>query len=210
VIVHARHVPRAVRLRRNRRRRDQPARRRAANEPDAADDDRYGAAVLVTVRELTIDDDLPAFGRMVLASYTALPGRPHDPEYDAELLDVTGRVGKGVVLGAFDGDQPLGCVTYVNDPSSPHAERLDDDEASFRMLAVDVAAQGRRIGETLTISCIDRARAAQRAAVFICSGDWMTTAHRLYGRLGFVRQPERDWQVERADVRLLGFRLDLS
>ncbi len=178
--------------------------------PASSGVDRYGAVVLVTVRELTNDDDLAIFGRMVLAAYAALPGHPHDPGYDAELVEVAGRVEAGVVLGAFGGEAPLGCVTYVNDPSSPHAERLHDDEASFRMLAVDVAAQGHRIGEALVTSCIGRARAAGRAAMFIYSGEWMTTAHRLYARLGFVRQPERDWLVPDVGVQLLGFRIDVT
>jgi ribosomal protein S18 acetylase RimI-like enzyme len=163
--------------------------------------------VRLTVRSLTSDDELAVFGRIVVAAYRALPGHPHDPGYDAELLDVPARLATDVVLGAFGGDAPLGCVTYVNDPSSPHAEGLHDDEASFRMLAVDTAAQGHRVGDALVTACLDRARAAQRAAVFIHSGVWMTAAHRLYGRLGFAREPSRDWQLPEVGVQLLGFRL---
>jgi len=36
----------------------------------------------------------------------------------------------------------------------------------------------------------------------------MTAAHRLYGRLGFVRAPELDWEPVPGIV-LLGFRLPL-
>jgi hypothetical protein len=33
----------------------------------------------IEIRPLTGDDDLDAFGRIVLASYTALPDAPHEP-----------------------------------------------------------------------------------------------------------------------------------
>lgn len=167
----------------------------------------------LTIRPLNHDDDLCGFGQMLLASYVALPGYPPDESYDAELIDVAHRVDTDVVFGAFDGATPLGCVTYVNDPSSPHAELLADDEASFRMLAVDIAAQGRGVGDALATACIDRARRAGRAALFIYSGTWMTAAHRLYGRLGFVRVPDRDRLVPVAPdvhVGLLGFRRALD
>jgi GNAT superfamily N-acetyltransferase len=164
----------------------------------------------LTIRPLTPEDDLPAFGRIVLASYTALDGHPADPEYDAELVDVAGRVARARVIGALDGARPLGCVTYVVDAASPFAEHLGPDEASFRMLGVDAAAQGRGVGAALVEACVDEARSAGRRAVFIHSGAWMAAAHRLYGRLGFRRVPGRDWVVAEVGVSLLGFERELS
>jgi ribosomal protein S18 acetylase RimI-like enzyme len=84
------------------------------------------------------------------------------------------------------------------------AEHLGDGEASFRMLAVDVTAQGQGVGEALVTACIDRASAGGRA-LFIHSGTWMTAAHRLYGRLGFARVPERDWEIVDGGFTLLAF-----
>lgn len=40
--------------------------------------------------------------------------------------------------------------------------------------------------------------------VVISSAEWMTTAHRMYRRLGFTRVPERDWWP-RPDVHLLAY-----
>jgi ribosomal protein S18 acetylase RimI-like enzyme len=164
----------------------------------------------VTVRRLRPNDDLDAFGQIVVASYLALPFSPQDPGYEEELADVHGRVRDGVVFGAFDGDEPRGCVTFVGDTTSPYAEGLHDGEASFRMLAVSTAAQGRGIGEALVVRCLDEARAAGRSAVFIHTGEWMTTAHRLYRRLGFVPVPERDWVLTDLGFALLGYRIDLT
>lgn len=163
----------------------------------------------LTIRRLAPDDDLDRFGEIVLAAYHALPGHPPDAEYDAELVDVARRVSTDVVLAAFEDTTPVGCVTYVNDASSPHAEGLRDGEASFRMLAVDVAARGHGVGAALTNACLYRARTAGRSAVFIHSGEWMPAAHRLYTQLGFTAVPERDWVLPGLAVTLLAFRIDL-
>jgi ribosomal protein S18 acetylase RimI-like enzyme len=164
--------------------------------------------VAPTIRCLTSDDDLEAFGRLVVGAYDALPDHPADPGYHDELADVAGRVRDAVVIGAFDDTTPLGCVTYVSDARNPYAERLRDGEASFRMLAVSPAAQGRGIGEALVQACLERARSEGRSAVFVYTGPWMPTAHRLYRRLGFVPVPERDWDVPEL-FTLLGYRCAL-
>jgi ribosomal protein S18 acetylase RimI-like enzyme len=161
------------------------------------------------IRRLTTRDDLDAFGRIVLASYVALPGMPREPDYEAELVDVAGRVRDGVVLGAFVGATPAGCVSFVADATSPHAEGLLPGESSFRMLAVDGAAQGRGIGEALVRRCLDDAAAIGSSAVFIHSGTWMHAAHRLYRRLGFEFVPERDWVIDDPVIHLLGVRKTL-
>lgn len=160
------------------------------------------------VRTLTKDDDLDAFGRIVLESYLALPDMPREPGYEEELADVAARVRGGVVFGAFLDEAPAGCVTFVADASSRHAENLQPGESSFRMLAVDTAAQGRGIGEALTRRCLDEAVEIGSDAVFIYSGSWMHTAHRLYLRLGFEFVPERDWRFD-PGIHLLAMRRPL-
>jgi ribosomal protein S18 acetylase RimI-like enzyme len=114
------------------------------------------------------------------------------------------------VFGAFDGDRPVGCVTFVRDRTSPYAEDLEPGESSFRMLAVDAETRGRGLGERLVLRCIDEARAVGSDAVFIHSGTWMPAAHRLYDRLGFTRQPHRDWTLDDPPITLLGFRVPIS
>ena len=156
------------------------------------------------IRPLTADDDLEAFGRLVVESYEALPGQPAHPGYRDELRDVATRVEQAVVLGALEGSTPLGCVTYVEDEHSPHAEGLRPGESTFRMLAVDPTAQGHGVGEALVRACLGRATAAGRSAVFIYTGSWMLAAQRLYRRLGFVAVPDRDWEIP-AYATLLGY-----
>ncbi len=145
------------------------------------------------LRDLTTADDLDAFGRIVVGSYLALPGTSLSEEYVAELADVATRVREGRVIGAFLDGVPAGCVTFVEDASSPFAESLLPGESSFRMLAVDESAQGRGVGEALAGRCLDEAVRAGSSAVFILSATWMHAAHRLYERLGFEFVPDRDW-----------------
>jgi ribosomal protein S18 acetylase RimI-like enzyme len=68
-----------------------------------------------------------------------------------------------------------------------------EEEAAFRMLVVDPAVQGQGVGELLVSTCLERARAAGKRRMVISTDPRMTTAHRLYERLGFTRLPERDW-----------------
>jgi GNAT superfamily N-acetyltransferase len=76
------------------------------------------------------------------------------------------------------------------------------------MLAVDPAAQGRGVGPRLVAECLQRARAAGCRRMVIGSTEWMTTAHRIYGRIGFRRVPDLDQQW--GDIRGLCFVLDLG
>ena len=76
------------------------------------------------------------------------------------------------------------------------------------MLAVARAARRRGVAEALVARCVDRSRELGHDAVVICSMREMSTAHRLYERLGFRRLPERDWSPV-PGIELLGFMLPL-
>jgi predicted N-acetyltransferase YhbS len=156
-------------------------------------------------------DEYEILGRLTEVAYTSVDGYEAEPEYLVQLRDIAGRAEAAAtaVLVAVDGGRVVGGVTYVADPSSPMAEHDEANVAGIRMLAVDPGAQGRGIGEALTRACLDRARAEGRTAVVLHSTPWMHTAHRLYGRLGFERDPALDWEPV-PGLTLLGYRLDLD
>ena len=149
----------------------------------------------IKIREATADD-FEAVARLTVAAYRALPVWVGD-DYAVALADVAGRVAAGAtILVAEDGDgRPVGSVTLVL-PPSPFFEWVAgvDGDCGFRMLAVDPEAQGRGIGPALVDECLRRSRAAGRSRMLIGSTPWMTTAHRIYERLGFVRRPDIDQQ----------------
>jgi len=147
-------------------------------------------------------------GRLTVEAYRSLDGGGDLGGYAAELADVARRAAVADVLVAVDGATLLGGVTFVPGPDNPYAEELGPGEVGIRMLAVTPSAQGRGIGRALSVACIERARAAGANGVALHSTPWMTTAHRLYESLGFVRAPERDLRVS-ADLVLLSFVLAL-
>ena len=165
------------------------------------------------IRTLSADEKelCDSLGEFVRLAYTSLPGHVPEPEYEAELADVAARAAmpETEVLAAFDScGCPLGCVTYVAGAGSPMLEHDEPDAASFRMLGVDPGAQGQGVGHALVLACIERAMAAHRGAVVLHTTVWMHGAHRLYARLGFVRDEAKDWEPV-PGIRLIGYRLDL-
>ena len=163
---------------------------------------------MITVREARPDEYVRA-GELTVVAYASLPGDHLADGYDVQLRDAARRATEAVLLVAVDDAGMIGCVTYVPGAEYAWAEGLGDDEAGIRMLAVDPAAQSRGAGEALVRACIERARAAGKRAVFLHSTGEMVAAHRLYGRLGFIRVPDRNWRPT-ATLQLYAFRLDLG
>jgi predicted N-acetyltransferase YhbS len=164
----------------------------------------------VTIRPVE-PSEYEELGALTFDAYTSLDGHVHEPEYEAELADVRTRAEapSTIVLVAVDGDgRVVGGVTHVTDHRSPFAEGVPEDASAIRMLAVGRAAQGRGTGEALVRACIQRAQGDGKAAVVLHTTPWMKSAHRLYDRLGFRRDPDRDWMPS-PDVPLLAYRLDL-
>ena len=101
----------------------------------------------------------------------------------------------------------LGTVTFVPD-GGPLGEIAGPGEAEFRMLAVDPAAHGRGVGTALLQRVLDDSRGRAAAGVVCSSLPEMRAAHRIYRRLGFRREPDRDWSPV-PGVDLLAFAIAL-
>jgi ribosomal protein S18 acetylase RimI-like enzyme len=155
------------------------------------------------------------------------PSRPEEPRAAGELVrlayrtegwaldgygdllaDTATRAAHAEIVVAVEAGTVLGCVTFVL-PGSPYAELSRPGEAEFRMLGVDPGARGRGIGEALVGWCLDRARSLGARRMVLSSDVRMTGAHRLYHRLGFVREPDLDWSPH-PGIDLMAFARDLG
>ena len=144
--------------------------------------------------------EFAAIGDLCVAAYASFVHG--DKGYVNELRDVAKRAVAAEVLVT---DDLSGTVTFVP-AGGPLAEISTPEESEFRMLAVDPAARGRGVGSELMRHILEASKDAGKTGIVCSSLAQMTTAHRIYERLGFTRAPERDWSPT-AGVDLLAFEL---
>jgi GNAT superfamily N-acetyltransferase len=148
-------------------------------------------AIAVRVRPMR-PQDAAEVGRLTLASYDTygfIGGA-----YREELGDPLQRLGgaAAVLVAELDG-RVVGTVTYVLPGDAQWEGRSEPEgDCGFRVLAVDPSAEGNGVGRHLVEHCLERARADGRHRLVITTMEWMTRAHVLYDRLGFVRRPDLD------------------
>ncbi|MCW2600596.1 MAG: family N-acetyltransferase [Frankiales bacterium] len=153
-----------------------------------------------------LPSEYAAIGELTATTY--LDEGYGDDDYAVILRDVAARAAQATVLVALLDGRLAGTVTVAT-AGGPFAEQAEPGEAVVRMLVTDPAARGRGVGTALMQSCLDAARAAGCSVVRLSTQASMTSAHRVYERLGFTRTPARDWNPV-PDLRLLTYALPLS
>lgn len=137
-------------------------------------------------------DEIRAAADVIRRGYHALDGYRAGDEYDDVITGVADRAADTDVLVAVRDGQVLACLTYVRDHDQAHAEHDDPGAASFRYFAVDPDVQGGGVGQAMVEWVLARARADGKERVRIHTLVMMTSAMRLYERLGFERDPRHD------------------
>ena len=140
---------------------------------------------------LATHDDFVRVGELTVAAYAPHTDGPTD-FYIERLRDVASRAREAEVWVAEIDGQVAGAVTRTP-LGSPWREIARDDEAEFRMLAVDPDFQGRGVARSLVAHLISLARENGDRAIVMSSEAGMAKAHSLYDSLGFRRTPDRDW-----------------
>ena len=125
--------------------------------------------------------------------------------YVPELRNAKARAEHAILLMMADGDDgqgaAVGTITVV--PSgSPFSEFNNEGVSELRMLAVSPLARGRGIGEELALFGLATATAQGATRVAISTMESMNAAHRLYEKLGFVREPELDWVAHASHIKI--------
>lgn len=159
----------------------------------------------VPIREATTDDHA-AISDILRVGYAGFePGTP----YLREVLDPSRWATRAsATLVAADRGAVVGVVAFALTDSSLHEPVVPPmGDASFRFLSVAERARGRGVGRALVEACIERARRAGGRRLAIFSMDFMTDAHRLYGRMGFRRRPDLDVRFPGGDGLALTYDL---
>jgi ribosomal protein S18 acetylase RimI-like enzyme len=156
-----------------------------------------------------LPEDLDAVGEVTVAAYAEFSDDDTD-DYVHHLLDAAARHREAELWVATpdDSEEILGTVT-ITPAGSPWREIARDGEGEFRMLAVAPAARGAGVGASLVALVVDRFRREGVSAVVMSTLPRMRTAHRIYERAGFTREPSRDWSPV-PGVDLVAYRLDLE
>ncbi len=150
-------------------------------------------------------EELVEVGRLTAEVYVGDGFLDASDSYIDQLADTARRAREAEIWVAVEGGKLLGSVTFTA-AGTPFREIAHADEGEFRMLAVNPAARGKGVGQALVELCLRRSRELGYAGVRMSSMDRMTSAHRVYERLGFVRSPEDDWSPA-PGVRLLAYAL---
>jgi ribosomal protein S18 acetylase RimI-like enzyme len=153
-------------------------------------------------------EELEEVGRLTTEVYVGEGYIGEGDGYVLELVDTPRRARAAEVWVAVEDGSVLGSVTFCP-AGSAYREIAHDGEGEFRMLAVSSAARGRGVGRELVALCLRRSRELGYAGVRMSTMDRMTSAHRIYGRLGFTRAPEDDWSPE-PGVNLLAYAASLA
>ena len=134
------------------------------------------ATTIADARELLLE-----YGRFVVAQPGAARFCFGSLEKEAEgLPDTFLNQGGGCII-AYASESPAGFVAWRPVPAT-----VAQDAWEMKRLWVRPLARGLGLGRALTVAVLDRARAAQRAAIYLDTAPAsMGNAFRLYQELGF-------------------------
>ena len=135
---------------------------------------------------------------------------PVSAERTALVRDSAGRAAAGALLVAVDAGEtgdalgtaeesggaaepvvPLLGTASLLRAGAPGTRLAQSGEVELRLIAVDPAARGRGVGETLVRASLDVAAQMGAEAVVLDTGSLNLPAQRLYERVGFHRQLDR-------------------
>jgi ribosomal protein S18 acetylase RimI-like enzyme len=104
----------------------------------------------------------------------------HDEERLAILMN------KSTVFVCESGQEIVGMIFYF--PHGNPTEIFDADWAYIRFLGVDPAYRSHGIGKQLTKLCINLAVQTHEKTIALHTGDFMSSARKMYKQMGFERK----------------------
>jgi ribosomal protein S18 acetylase RimI-like enzyme len=118
------------------------------------------------------------------------------------LRNVEAIARSGSLLIATDQEHVVqGSVLLVRHGSTL-AQMAREREGECRLLAVAPSMRRRGVGALLMTECVARGQQARFNQIVLSTQPSMDSAQRLYERLGFAREPGRDWTHKNGTSRL--------
>jgi ribosomal protein S18 acetylase RimI-like enzyme len=162
-------------------------------------------------------DEFTAIGRLLVEVYSGLAGFPtpaEQPQY-YELLSNIGRLTEKpqarLLVAVTPQGELAGAIVYFGDMAQYGSGGIATsvkNASGIRLLGVSTRHRKLGAGRALTQACIELARKAGHAEVFLHTTQAMQIAWRLYESLGFVRSEELDFS--QLGLPVFGFRLRLE
>ncbi|KHF40596.1 GNAT family N-acetyltransferase [Halalkalibacter okhensis] len=105
----------------------------------------------------------------------------------------------------------IGSVALFPPKVDAYEGQVDElDYSEIRLLAVNKEARGKGVAHALLTECIARTKAKGYDTIGLHSADFMKSAIGLYGRMGFQRLPQHDFEPANDGVIVKAFRLGIG
>ncbi|MFC0557589.1 GNAT family N-acetyltransferase [Halalkalibacter alkalisediminis] len=114
-----------------------------------------------------------------------------------------------LIVAEVDG-MILGSVALFPPKADAYEGKVDELEYSeIRLLAVTPEARGKGVARALIMECVERTKAKGYDEIGLHTADFMKSAIKLYGSIGFERLPDHDFEPANDGVIVKAFRLGL-
>jgi ribosomal protein S18 acetylase RimI-like enzyme len=165
---------------------------------------------------------------MEIRIHTPLGGSDEDREIAALLVDVFAGEGhsdresmehasspealhaRGDLFLARTSAGDLAGIAICARPTSPARQVAHADEAELHLLAVLPRTRGQGIGAALVTACERRAVFLGFTKMVLSTQPAMLAAQRLYNRLGYRRNEQRDWERPQLGKRYMVFEKEIA
>ena len=153
------------------------------------DDVEYDTAIAALLKKVYVD-----------AGFTS-------PEIAAKMFAAAEVKKRGKIILALDGQKsPVGMI-IVGTHGNPYKQVATEGEAEMQLLGSSPAVRGQGVGEALCRAFEKQALIDGLKKAVLSTQPAMAAAHKLYLKLGYERNPDRDW--ERNDRKFLVFEKNL-
>jgi GNAT superfamily N-acetyltransferase len=119
---------------------------------------------------------------------------------DAIRASLVNDTGVTRLIAELDGEIVGSAALYAPDSAAYGSLASASTWPEVRLVAVAPSARGRGVARALVDECVRRARAAGASVLGLHTSRSMRAAMRLYERMGFVRDPEHDFQPPGAEL----------